>query len=59
MITLQSSQIVFLIGVIIMAISVISIVIAAILFTISGKRIKTELEEAYGKPWKYNITKRS
>lgn len=59
MFTLSTSQIILIAGVIIMLLSVIGIVIAAISFSITGKKIKKQLEKEYGKPWKYNLSERS
>ena len=59
MFTLSISQIILIAGVIIMLLSVIGMAIAAISFSITGKKFKKQLEKEYGKPWKYNISERS
>lgn len=59
MFTLSTSQIILIAGVIIMLFSIIGIVIAAVSSSITGKKLKKQLEKEYGKPWKYNISERS
>lgn len=59
MFTLSTSQIILIAGVIIMLLSVIGMVIATISFSITGKKIKKQLEKEYGKSWKYNLSERS
>jgi len=50
MVSLSSSEIIFYGGIMIMAAASALAVICAVLFTITGKRLKKRLEQEYGKP---------
>lgn len=42
-------------GAVIMLLSILLALVSVVLFRRSGKRIREQIKEKYGEPWKYNI----
>lgn len=51
MVELSSSNVLFFVGIALMAIAVIAAIICVIVFNLMGSRLKEQLEQEYGKPW--------
>ena len=49
---LSSSEVIFFVGIAVMAIVAVTAIICVIVFAVTGRSIKERLEQEYGKPWK-------
>jgi hypothetical protein len=55
MFELSESQLIFYIGIAIMAVCMVAAIILTVIFLIKGKRLKKKLEQEYGSPEDYNL----
>jgi hypothetical protein len=55
MLELSESQLIFYIGIAIMAACIVAAIILTVIFLIKGKRLKNKLEQEYGRPEDYNL----